>query len=208
MSAEDRYLSLTLEGVLLPTSYHQEQTLTTSAGASVNRTGDGQTQNSYRFGVTALGRIAPESLITPAVGLSYGRCRFTEGDDTSSMRTTTNTWDLLGGISLVVNPHVMIDILPFMGIGRGQGVYELANGTTTESWSPNATVREYGLRGGVTFISYHGMTLSLFGGVQKIIIDYEGDHAVTASSVTTMYDHRETQRLTGGFAGLGWGFTF
>lgn len=225
--AADGWLSLMLEGSIQP--MHYDRTSDVVAGDTVYSTSENAALDlAWRAGATALMRVPTATALRPAIGcaLSLDTFQHSAGGGESDIAPNPPdyvpptpaelvrydghiwTWDLLVGMSYLINNHVIIDILPFIGIGKGHATsshtYKDGDWTT---YNPDLKMKEIGIRGGITFIGDFGPSFTVFSGYCRREVDEDGYQYDTLSGLTTANRRTDTTTFKGFHIGIGVGFT-
>jgi len=196
----ERYLTLALEASIEPTRTRVEEG-PSAIGSSVSTSTD-TVSRGYRIGALGLWRMLPDLPICPTFGASVNKVVIDDTTTTGESTTTLLTTDLMQGVSWFANDNVIIDVLAFGGYGPGSTTATISPGTT---YNPDATLREFGGRANLTFISARGWTLMAFTGYKRMILDEKGTLNVSGGASTPW---SRTSIIQGMFVGVDWGFSF
>ncbi len=229
----DGFLSIMFDGALQPRSLTRESDVTAPNSPTVSSSDASSMDLAWRVGLSALLRVPTTTPIRPAVGcsLSLDTIQNSEGGGEDDMYPRLSpadpnytppaptdlarykghlwTWDLLFGLSFLATNHVIVDVLPFVGLGTGHATsnHSYVNGDS-QVYNPDLTMREIGIRGGVTFISDHGMSFAVYGGYCRRYVDEDGSQFDTVNGATTLATRTDTTVYSGAVVGISWGYTF
>lgn len=228
----DGWLSIMVDGSIQPMRLQRTTDTVVANDTVVENNADGTLDLAWRLGVTALLRVPTSVPIRPVIGcsLSLDTIQHSEGGGESDTEARPDphaagyvappptdlvryrgrlwTWDLLFGLSYLANNHIIIDVLPFVGLGKGHATTSASYvGGDGSIYNPALTMREIGLRAGITFVSDYGMTFSLYGGYARRYLDEDGFQFDTINDVTTFAQRNDTTRYSGVVVGIAWGYT-
>jgi len=231
ISGADGWLSVLLDGSIQPMGYDRTTDLAPDGNPVISNSYSASMDLNWRVGMTALLRIPTTVPVRPVIGLSLNldTLQRSEGggepdtapvpppntpgylppvEDIARYEGHLWTWDLILGMSFLVNKHIVIDVLPYMGLGRGHATSNISyiNGDSTV-YNPDLSMRELGLRAGISFISDHGMTFSVYGGYCRRYMDEDGSQFDTVNGATTMTKRTDTTDYRGVVVGISWGVT-
>jgi hypothetical protein len=232
LCAADGFFTIQLDGSIQPMHFQRDSELIADDRHTYPFSTEDARDLAWRVGVTGIVRIPTMIPVRPVVGLalSYhviqnslggGESDIPPADPTVALppsiedayryRGTVRTADLLFGLSYLANRHIYIDVLPYVGIGRG-GAKSHFSGVDgrLQTFDPDLDLSEVGIRVALNLVSDYGMTLSIFGGYQRTHITEEGfqlDVPAPGGTAAVPTPRKDNTYYTGVVIGLGWGFS-